>query len=455
MMIRTHLTWFFQDTRANKLIAVFTALAISVGGCWFVGPEPETGIPAGATVAHRSSVSQYGITWTFDKAYPVGQFVNGDYWVVGPVKINSISPKWDGQRNGSMINPRTGNAHGYHAQVYGYTANLNVTASLTKTSPLTVNPDSSIVSTAGWLAGEPGAPPANGSIPGVPRPAVRSAAVLTVMSSVPPSGSFRPPFGYGGKLLYNISQIKWGVLPKLTPVANAPSFATIERTVQRLRIDHVGYSVGTQYIAPSDNYHGYGKEFATEINDAILMMLLNYPDAQKEKTLIEVLQIGIDLHGVLKDSDGKFAGNRWWGDYGGGHGSGRKWPILFTGIVLNDTEMKNIGKTWGSIKFGEDCQTFYSAGALPDNPREAGQATWSDRHCSRGYVGGWASPYRLCCTANAWVGEVLGARLMNAKELWNHDALFDYQDFYMQERHTSKVHDYTSAFADAMWDTYR
>jgi hypothetical protein len=32
----------------------------------------------------ESSIEQYGITWTFDKEYQCGQFVNGDYWVLGP-----------------------------------------------------------------------------------------------------------------------------------------------------------------------------------------------------------------------------------------------------------------------------------------------------------------------------------------------------------------------------------
>lgn len=34
----------------------------------------------------------YGITWTFDAVYPYGQFVNGDYWVVGPAIIVGINP---------------------------------------------------------------------------------------------------------------------------------------------------------------------------------------------------------------------------------------------------------------------------------------------------------------------------------------------------------------------------
>ena len=44
-------------------------------------------------------VSQFGITWTFDKKVPVGQFVNGDYYVVGPVTVVKIDPAPANGRN--------------------------------------------------------------------------------------------------------------------------------------------------------------------------------------------------------------------------------------------------------------------------------------------------------------------------------------------------------------------
>ena len=38
------------------------------------------------------TVTQYGITWTFDKEFRVGRFVTGDYYVVGPVTVKAINP---------------------------------------------------------------------------------------------------------------------------------------------------------------------------------------------------------------------------------------------------------------------------------------------------------------------------------------------------------------------------
>ena len=46
----------------------------------------------GGSATMASTVGQWGITWQFDHEYQVGQFCNGDWWVVGPVKIVSFSP---------------------------------------------------------------------------------------------------------------------------------------------------------------------------------------------------------------------------------------------------------------------------------------------------------------------------------------------------------------------------
>ena len=43
-------------------------------------------------LALKGSVSQYGMTWTFDKPARVGQFVNGDFYVVGPVTVTESPP---------------------------------------------------------------------------------------------------------------------------------------------------------------------------------------------------------------------------------------------------------------------------------------------------------------------------------------------------------------------------
>jgi hypothetical protein len=189
------------------------------------------------------------------------------------------------------------------------------------------------------------------------------------------------------------------------------------------------------------------------------------------------------LFGILEN------GGLWSWSNDGGHASGRKWPILFAGLVLNDEEMKNIGQKSGDylyaggygpgncppdyIHFGEDDQTFYvaqydvditnsaqwspdsrDAAKIPYTTDDIGLPEWGIRHATGPNVSNayWGTTYRQCCTAIAWAGFTLAARLMEAKALWNHDALFDYVDRYMA---TEKDWRQWSALAIRMWDTYR
>ena len=49
--------------------------------------------------------------------------------------------------------------------------------------------------------------------------------------------------------------------------------------------------------------------------------------------------------------------------------------------------------------------------------------------------------YRRCCTSVSWVGEALAARMLGAKDTWNHPAFFDYVDRWMTEDDTQAVAD--------------
>ena len=113
-------------------------------------------------------IEQWGIRWTFDKnisldgsanTYRYGQFVNGDYWIIGPITITSINPPSqtvNGQTvNGSMVNPipyGTQNSNwsglqGYHSEAPQYDATLNIARDLAVTHALTIPVSSSLIST--------------------------------------------------------------------------------------------------------------------------------------------------------------------------------------------------------------------------------------------------------------------------------------------------------------------
>jgi hypothetical protein len=82
------------------------------------------------------------------------------------------------------------------------------------------------------------------------------------------------------------------------------------------------------------------------------MLNCNYTAEEKKPLLINIIQYGIDLWGIAR------AGYNGWQAHGG-HGSGRKWPIIFAGMLLGDTAMASPNTTYPDLHFGEDMLTMY------------------------------------------------------------------------------------------------
>lgn len=418
------------------------------------------------------SITRHGITWTFDKSYTCGQFANRDWWVVGPVTIIGIDPPSidTGSRimNGSMINPDASDGwrQGFDSEFrdsYNIIDAYNVARpngnDLSESNSLVVQPGSSLISSISQLSGYDTSSHIT---------YLTDMAVLTVLSSAPAEGSFRPPYcGDDKTIRFNKSDLNYSLLQKLEPVAETPDISTVADYFERVWFDYIaGWE--TEMFAPTNNMPNYGREYATQVGIASLMLHLNFPDERKETLLIRLVQLGIDNYGIVADGGLK----TWVPD--GGHDQGRKWPILFAGLMLNDPDMRNIGARSGDylytynypaygpgnpppgyIHFQEDCQTFYvtqedvnrtnSSSWDPDSRAIAagyidtyqvsdiGMAEWGINHSTYPYGDNkhWLTNYRECCTASSHTGFVLAARIMGAQGLWNHDALFDYQDRYM------------------------
>jgi len=438
------------------------------------------------------------------------QFANGDFWVVGPVNIIKIDPVSeeivgtttiegftpDGgddiqprTMNGSMINPspKNGNTQGYDNETYrwhptsgriyggSYDKSLNVALGVSENSPLTVAIGSSLVST---ISSERGA-----------RPQVKVAAVLTVLDSPADDGSFRPPYSGSDKSIkFNRSDLNLSLLKKLEKVESTPKIEDVAGYFEKPWIDHVP-NWTARYIHPSENMPDYGREISTKIGEAALMLHLDYSDEDKETLLIRFVQLGIDLHGIVEDG-GK---DNWLP--AGGHTQGRKWPIMFAGFMLDNSEMKNIGLKSGDylysnghgignppddyIQFNEDGQTFYVSQDAVDKTHsdkwkpdkrnvdkgqtemyelsDIGLPEWGISHTKNQYADNrhWNAIYRRCCTANSYGGFVLAAHIMNLKNEWNHNALFDYMDRYMDIESQGEWTRSYSDFSENMWDQYR
>jgi hypothetical protein len=438
-----HNNFYFKINHSNKLATPITFFFFFL----LMGCHGDQQAYKTADADYRTEVSQYGITWTFDKPTRTGRFITGDWWVQGPVNIVKVTPapgpmphekldikvnRWNDTslkedttlRNGSMIVHQVGTKHAYDSRAAGFSE-----AGVIK-FPLELDPDLSLISSI-----------SNTSLPvdnfaknimwgneTKSETVMKTAAVLTCVKDIPPKDAFRPPYVGTSKLFFRAGNIQWDLLPNLAPAGEVPSWEEFEQYFQRPWIDHL-MSWSQQQLVPNENGPNYGREHARVVSIASLMVSLDVPKEKKEKLTIGLIQRGIDLYGLA------LAGGYW--NEGGGHSSGRKWPILFASMMLDDPKIRQLPET---AFFQEDTQTYYGKGwfgqtALWQMIQHHGQrATYEEKPPEEWE--NWdktSESYRTCCNAVAWVGTALIARYMKAIKIWNHDAHFDYVDRWMRE----------------------
>jgi len=227
--------------------------------------------------ATTTSLSQHGITWNFSSAVEYGQFVNGDYWVVGPVTVSSVTPAWDGSRHGSMVDPQTTASQGYRAGL-----DLSFNSSLRTTFPRTLSGVTSLVSTIGLAEINPG-----GSHEGI-----YIAAVLTVVNSTVPSGTFRPPYVQGSKPFYNTSDINYSSIPLLDLPAGA-TMPNLTNVMTKVWLDHAGVrgNAGAS-LHPSGNMPPYPRDSSLQMSTMATALLVD--SANRNEYIHRMVQLGID-----------------------------------------------------------------------------------------------------------------------------------------------------------------
>jgi hypothetical protein len=446
----------------------------------------------------KQSVSQYGITWTFQKPAHVGRFINGDWYVVGPVTIEQIDPKplygseiprreLDGMdrerkqnqrvRNGFMLNPPAKMEVAYDSGVRNW-----FTPSLIQKLPVAMKPGDSLVSMISMpknliLHAQLRNKIERGVDDSSP---IRTAAVLTCVSGPQPPDAFRPGFCDRQQRIYLARNLKRDLLTNVTATKSVPKIQQYIRFTQRPW-------VGTCFFGfeePVENMPQYGLEYGRVVGITALLLCTDIEPKQKEPLLVNFVQIGIDLGGMVR------AGHPGWTGWGG-HGSGRKLPIVFAGLLLGDDELAGISMSYPKVSFGEDEQTAYGdcwTGAKVVFAGHSGIDTATGEGRSRGNDWGpyehtppsqWkdgqntSESYRRCCTSVGWVAQALAMRLMHAEQIWGHDAFFDYVDRWMYEDDTAFVktikeatgrdHDKDwarqgqawDAFVNEMWAKYR
>jgi hypothetical protein len=446
-----------------------------------------------------TSVSQYGITWRFDKDYEVGQFVTGDYYVIDAgqgVVISSVTPGLSGGKNGSMINPSSS------VQAYDSDADMgygDYNSSLAVNFPVTLLANQSLMSTetitsqtSQW----------NGVNASTSHSHINTAAVLTCLSTAPLAGSFRPPYVGSQKPLYNISQIDTSILPRLASASMpAPEdgylsgVSMLERGLQRPWILHGGDWLGRQ-IHPTQNMHNYHEQVSEFWGKALTFLMT---DQYTTTFLYRYLQTSIDAYYSLtlpSASDSSTFGA----------------PIVIAGILLGDVDMQNLFIENRENIAPRGHEKFYYAGdrslSQISSVVPAGQS-WTGWANSEGeavffakqngeeyehlHPSEWtcyaphckAEVYRSQHDVHGLVGQMLPLRILTANgfdatKLYDKYAVLDYMDRWMDEgfrvdeykntgrtyyeefQHYKPTTIYSlnyqssgSSFVNAMWGAYR
>jgi len=412
-------------------------------------------------------ISQYNATLTL-AAQPVamGQYVSGDFWVVGPITIVGTEPAAAGGRNGFeartavmrarvmclvarfgvlplsapqvlvarygvlplsapqvlQVSPKSIFKQPYDSRAAGYDS------ALLPQLPLTVNPGDNVVkmvSLASWPGGNP--------------TYISTAMIVTVVASPPASGSYRPAYFRNNSAAaarqWTVAQLRWDAYPSLPlpPAPNCPPApealctppppldAVVTQRYSMPQIDHLNDWVGGQ-IHPAVNMPDchYGEAIPQAAGLAAARLLLNDSAAAKAAAAHGLVQYGIDLGGIVA------GGGFWFAN--GGWANGRKLVLGLSALVLGQTNLSSL--TAGvpvdpHRTFSEDTEVVVAPHAtapgavLWGNLPSGEDAYWklvvsgdgeriqADPY---GFIDGGAVPgsyYDFCCVYKPWKGEAL------------------------------------------------
>ena len=309
---------------------------------------------------------------------------------------------------------------------------------------------------------------------------IRTAVVLTCVASRSRRMRFARPSVTAGRRSYLARDLKRELLPRAARPQHTPRIEQYTRFTERPW-------VGTCFFGfeePVENMPQYGLEYGRVVGIVPCSCVPISRQRQKEPLLVNFVQVGIDLAGMIR------SGHPGWTGFGG-HGSGRKLPIVFAGLLLGVDDWARINSAFPKVSFGEDEQTAYGAcwtGAKVVFAGHSGidAATGAGRDRGNGWgpyehmqpsqwKGGQntSESYRRCCTSVGWVAQALALRLMHAEQAWGHDAFFDYVDRWMYENDADFVktikaatgHDHDrewsrqgqawDAFVNEMWASHR
>lgn len=463
---------------------------MSRGGFGFGAARRQPVNGTGASLAQN--VSQAGVTFNFATARPTGQYANGDWWVVGPVAITSITPgsmlhnglNGDGTAyanrtvHGTMLNPgnrafavggltannTTNTVQGWDSigsskPSVPYSAAANVDPGATG-SPLVVS-NGSVVKFVSRLTGLP-----NGA---ENRPAGNDIVVLTVVDSIPAADAIRPGVSRAGSKASpcRLSQFDLAVFRGLAPTANAPTYAQALDWIDRYHETSQPDSINNPVAKASNNHPEYGRDIGNNLFRALLCLhLASFTATQKRTLLAHFAAIADDL--VSRAEEGGIT-------LGAGGGNSWKLPVI---VVCAAALGANAPASWLTylsnaqrMAWAENRQIFTVSGvdiALPrftadGRPRSPytqqmlGSSDWGEQpQEARQYSGSnWNAFYRVI-VGNSLIGGALAVELTTGgAALWDYPEFWRYMDTVFLRRAEDSPGNNVPVFVMEMLNAYR
>ena len=313
----------------------------------------ETGDPGPAPTERRSSVTKNGVTFTFDQDYPVGQYCNGDWFVVapeggrmtatdpasttGPARTDEGESIDSRTMHGMMINPGATangfdsfNGLGAESRVnMNYSDEANIDPGHTG-QPYTFTPGQSL-----------GKAVSIDAPPGSARTTIRRHVCLTVVAAPPPGGAFRPPLGGGFKDVpegWREGRIDWTRVPQIptnTLLAHQVDWSSRAQNALETWQSWRVWGNGSRNIVPGVLPGPYRRELGREIGRCLQALTTDADPETKRDIMIGMLQLGIDqcagaYQGDADDPDNTSEHGRW--------DIGRRAPTALAALLLPDSD---------------------------------------------------------------------------------------------------------------------
>lgn len=378
------------------------------GGPW--GPEPDPPQqpvinnppppPPPGPVGNVTQVSAFGITVKFGTTLQAGEYLyegSGLFYVVAPggMPVVEITPAYQNRgtvtvkgktttwhANGAQRarNPRF-NVQSLDSTVYmhfagssqSYDHEFNISAHLPQTIP------AGDTLQCAQSKGQPGQ-----------RSQIYSMLFITVVAAAPalgPSGGFpfRPhycrnpnPPSTRAPELRTTDDIDWSRVPSIAippdPNHHNPPWSAVKGAVDGCWYDGPREFM-KRYSRPELHQLNYGRDIGSALSAVFAKVMLAYPQADKEKTVWHLVQLGLDHYWLSKydrwgDEGSKIGVSKFIGHFNmdAGQGHLEKLLILFAGLLLHDNDMLDEVKypTPGNVKqyWIQDNQMGYVDGTL-------------------------------------------------------------------------------------------